>query len=257
MPLEDERDFPELNKCPDCETFFADLTCPICGKICPEEMRAGNRKRVKVKKNPRHESHETGRVRFVPWYFTTWFIILMLFIQPLVGLILTWAGYWKKKWKILATVLLVLPYVLTILFGGVMGILATVLSNSPPPVDVDMPQAEYVALCQELPAETVYREANARLGEHVKLTMKVEGIWEDALDYGSKYPLFFECSVEADGKTWVFLVHDYRQGDAVNLAVGDEITVWGQIGGNESITNSTVGTLSKPCINALYIEVQN
>ena len=33
MPLEDERDYPELNKCPDCETFFASDNCPICGRM--------------------------------------------------------------------------------------------------------------------------------------------------------------------------------------------------------------------------------
>lgn len=48
-----ERDFPELNKCPDCETFFADANRPICGKECPEEFRAGNRKPIKQKKHRR------------------------------------------------------------------------------------------------------------------------------------------------------------------------------------------------------------
>ncbi len=257
MPLEDERDFPELNKCPECETFFAEPTCPICGKLCPEEMRAGNRKRIKENKHHRSETHGSGRVRFVPWYFTTWFIILMLVVQPLIGLILTWAGYWKKKWKILATVLLILPYVLTFLLGGVAGIIISFLSHTSPPVDVDMPQAEYMALCEELPAETIYREANARLGEHVKITLTVDGIWEDEWSYEADYPIYYECSAEVEGRTWVFLIHDYRQGDPVNLTVGDTITVWGQIGGNESISNSTVGTLNKPCVNALYIEIQN
>jgi hypothetical protein len=46
----DEIDRPDLNKCPDCGCFFLQDTCPICGKLCPEEMRAGNRKPVKLKK---------------------------------------------------------------------------------------------------------------------------------------------------------------------------------------------------------------
>ena len=46
----DELDRPDLNKCPDCGCFFAQDECPLCGKPCPEEMRAGNRKAVKVKK---------------------------------------------------------------------------------------------------------------------------------------------------------------------------------------------------------------
>ena len=31
-------DHPDLNKCPDCECFFAGERCPLCGKLCPEEM---------------------------------------------------------------------------------------------------------------------------------------------------------------------------------------------------------------------------
>ena len=45
----DELDRPDLNKCPDCGCFFGQDYCPICGKLCPEEMRAGNRAAVKQK----------------------------------------------------------------------------------------------------------------------------------------------------------------------------------------------------------------
>ena len=44
---DEELDRPDLNKCPDCGCFFESLTCPICKKVCPEEMRAGNRPTVK------------------------------------------------------------------------------------------------------------------------------------------------------------------------------------------------------------------
>ena len=47
---DEELDRPDLNKCPDCDCFFASDACPLCKKICPEEMRAGNRKPVKHKK---------------------------------------------------------------------------------------------------------------------------------------------------------------------------------------------------------------
>ncbi len=30
------QDYPELNKCPDCETYFQTPCCPLCGKECPE-----------------------------------------------------------------------------------------------------------------------------------------------------------------------------------------------------------------------------
>ena len=45
-----ELDRPDLNKCPDCNCFFAGDNCPICGKVCPEHMRAGNRAPVKPQK---------------------------------------------------------------------------------------------------------------------------------------------------------------------------------------------------------------
>ena len=110
---EGPQDFPHLNKCPECETFFESLTCPLCGKVCPEEMRAGNRKPIKSKKS--HKSGWQTRPAYVPWYLSTWFIIAMCIVQPVVGLVLTWMGYWKKGWKIAVTVLLLLPY-----FSGVL-----------------------------------------------------------------------------------------------------------------------------------------
>ena len=59
------QDYPELNKCPDCETYFQTPCCPLCGKECPENMRAGNRAPGRVKRSRRRRGN--GRVRFVPW----------------------------------------------------------------------------------------------------------------------------------------------------------------------------------------------
>lgn len=122
----DAVDYPDLNKCPDCETFFAERCCPFCGKECPEEFRAGNRKKIKVKK---HRSRGNGRVQFVPWYHSTWFIIIMLFFQPLVGLILTWTGVWKTGWKVLATVLTLFSWVFGALIGFLLGMLRAWISG--------------------------------------------------------------------------------------------------------------------------------
>ena len=47
---ENELDRPDLNKCPDCKCYFAGDNCPLCGKPCPEEMKAGNRKPPKKEK---------------------------------------------------------------------------------------------------------------------------------------------------------------------------------------------------------------
>ena len=94
----DDLDRPDLNKCPDCGCYFAQLHCPLCGKECPEEMRAGNRKRKKRKKTRRGSS---GRVTFVEWYHSWWFIVLMLLWVPLGGIILLITSPHKTRLKIL------------------------------------------------------------------------------------------------------------------------------------------------------------
>ena len=258
MPLEDERDYPELNKCPDCETFFASNNCPLCGRECPESMRAGNRKRIKEKKNPTYEKHSSGRVQFVPWYYSTWFIILMLVVQPIIGLILAWTGPWKRGGKLLATVILLLPYILGGLFGIVWGLAMNILTDYTLPVNTEISQEEYVALCEELPAETVWRQADSLTEKYVTMTLTVEAVWEDEYAYYTDYayPRYFECTVTEEGETYTFLLHDFRRSAGVNLREGDVITVWGQIGGNETISNTAVGSMTHPCINILYLELQ-
>ena len=53
---DNNHDRPDLNKCPDCGCFFAQDHCPLCGKLCPEEMRAGNRKAVKPEKRKKADA---------------------------------------------------------------------------------------------------------------------------------------------------------------------------------------------------------
>lgn len=244
-----ERDFPDLNKCPDCETFFESLHCPLCGKPCPEEMRAGNRKPLKVKRQ-RYSHRGNGRVQFVPWYLSTWFIILMLFVQPIVGLILMWMGDWRKPAKIILTVLLVFPIVGTIFFGSVFSIIDEIFYQEEIPVDTSISKEEYISRCEELPAETVYREANSRIGEFVKLTVTVENVWTDNNYYDSDYKTYLECTVTEGDRVWHFLIRDFHP-DRINLTRGDVITVYGQIGGNAEIYVST-GEISAPSVNMLY-----
>ena len=76
----DMLDRPDLNKCPDCGCFFAQDNCPLCGKPCPEEMRAGNRTAPKKQKYKYDNGYRT--VQFVDWYHRWWFIVIMAFISP-------------------------------------------------------------------------------------------------------------------------------------------------------------------------------
>lgn len=247
------QDYPELNKCPDCETFFASECCPICGKECPEEMRAGNRKPIKVKKRP--ATGNNGRVVFVPWYHTTWFILLVTFFQPLIGLILAWSGYWKKHWKIVLTLLVLLVYIGGFAFAFFGELIGQRWEKDHLPVNTELTREEYVAACTVTDAEALYRNATQYVDEFICIRLTVKGIWNDENDYESNYTTYYECQTEAGGKVWTFLVRDFRQSDGFNLTVGDEITVYGQGGGNASIYNYTAGNLTAPCINMLYLEL--
>ena len=108
-----ELDRPDLNKCPDCECFFAQDVCPLCGKVCPDDMRAGNRKPPKKERRRRDKG---GRVVFVEWYHSWLAIILFtIFIAP-VGIILLFTSPHKTSHKIIFVVITVLAHIiLTIL----------------------------------------------------------------------------------------------------------------------------------------------
>lgn len=247
-----ERDFPDLNKCPDCETFFADLHCPLCGKECPEEMRAGNRPAVKPSK--RHRPSGSDRVTFVPWYLSTPFILIMLFIQPLIGLILLWLGGWRRQWKIVATTLLALLYLLPI----VMGVVAVIASTHEEyPVAVELSQAEYQARCREVEPEELYRNAASygEQGAFVRLTLTVGERLTNEEDYGSEYDTYYLCYAEVEGRTYSFLLRDWRQSNGVNFAGGDVITVWGEAAGELTLYNTAKGQIALPGVHFLYAEL--
>lgn len=97
-----ELDRPDLNKCPDCECFFAEETCPLCGKVCPEEMRAENRK--PAKKEKRRRGCSNGRVTFVEWYHSWWCIILATVFMAPLGIILMLTSPHRTLWKVIFTI---------------------------------------------------------------------------------------------------------------------------------------------------------
>ncbi len=246
------RDFPELNKCPDCETFFAEAYCPLCGKLCPEEMRAGNR--PAPKKEKRHRTGGNGRVQFVPWYHSAWFIVLMLFAMPIVGLILLWSSHWRKYWKITVTAVLIVGYLLVTV--GIPFLMMFVLggySVEQNPITIGLTEEEYQARCETVSPELLYRHVSDMKNDFVTLHGVIERI-HDVNDYEEILRYYTLTVTDTSGKEWQFLVRDCREQSAFNLAVGDEITLWGEVGGNKTIyASDTAVTL--PNVNMAYVKL--
>ena len=124
----DELDRPDLNKCPDCGCFFARDNCPLCGKVCPENMRAGNRKAVKVKKT----RGSSGRVTFINWYHTWWFILIMFFVFPVAAIVLLATSPYRRFVKI--TVVSIVAVLTVISYIGIGNIIFSIMNLWDKPV---------------------------------------------------------------------------------------------------------------------------
>lgn len=250
----EELDRPDLNKCPDCECFFAGDKCPLCGKACPEEMRAGNRKPPK-KEKPRRSS-SNGRVTFVEWYHSWWFITLAMFIMPIAGIILLATSPHKKSSKITFIIIgIVYIIISTIGIGTIIGALSNIFD---PPVNTSLSREEYVSRCEITDPEQFYREPDAYEGQYVSMTLTVKGIITDSDGFYSnkKYTTYYICR-DATGGTFEILVRNCIQSGTKNLAVGDTVTIWGEGNGNQTVYDMDYIPHTAPCINVAYIDILN
>lgn len=248
-----ETDYPELNKCPDCETFFQGERCPLCGRECPEEMRAGNRKKFKPAKPQRGGS---DRVQFVAWYYSPLFVLLMFCVMPIVGIILFYTAPYKKGVKIGVTIALVaivflVPFCLT-LYSFLNGM------KGRDPVDRTLKPEAYREVCDAgVSAEDLYRNANAMDGNLVEKEFRIVHIWENyPFGYDDSFNIFYEVTVAEDGEEWRFLIMDCRNGETevTTLRDGDAIRVWGEVVPRITVENDSLGTLTLPGIRARFIE---
>ena len=215
----DELDRPELNKCPDCECYFATEECPLCGKLCPKEMRAGNRAAVK---KPKKRSNSTGRVQFIPIYHTWWFILIAFLFSRLAGVVLFLTSPYSKKAKIITVSAVVGAYVLL----GVVTLLSTGLWEvffPKSPVNDDISRAEYVQLCESMTPEEFFRNAGQE-GKYV--TMDLEVTYINASDDMTVY----EC-YGIGGDSVVVCVVDYSLDSNKVYMAGDMIRVYGECAG--------------------------
>ncbi len=246
-------DRPDLNKCPDCGCFFADDVCPLCGKVCPEEMRAGNRKPVKQKKIRRSGGN---RVTFVEWYHSWWFIILMLFVFPIVGIALLATSPHKRSVKL---TIIVVAVVYTIVSSfGLGNIISRITNLWDKPVDTSLDRGEYIAACEVVDAESYYRAAEAYKDQYICVTLTVVEKFTDYDGYYAKekYNTYYICR-GMDGGEYEILIRDCIQDISQNFLSGDVITVYGEAAGNVTVYDMDYVTHTAPCINVAYVTREN
>lgn len=238
-------DYPNLNKCPDCETYFEGPNCPLCGKECPPQMRAGNRKPQKKRRRTRHSS---GRVRFVPWYYSTWFLIAMLIVFPLVGLILLWTSDNGRGWKVAGTAACVGVW----LFSRPLlsFVLSLLLFNDGPLQRPDLPQSAYCASCEVLDAEGYYRQPGNYPERDVTLTVTVREVF-----YDETGACVWRCVWSEGEQELLFFLVDYLEED-IHLLAGDRITVWGRTLGSVTAYDADgTRTVRLPGVAVFYLDL--
>ena len=239
----------DLNLCPDCKCYFTQDACPLCGKVCPEEMRAGNRKPVKHKKTRRRT--DSGRVTFVEWYHTWWVIALALVFMPIIGIILLITSPHKRSLKIGLIVATVL-YAIISSYGFIF--ISQISNLWERPVDTSLTREEYITACEKTDAEDYYRSVHEYREKFVSMTLVVTQKTVDGEDYGSDYTVYYLCK-STDGGNFTILIRDCVQDHPKNLLPGDVITVYGEGAGEKTLFDSlTYYTYTAPCIHVAYLE---
>ncbi len=239
----DELDRPDLNKCPDCGCYFATDDCPLCGKPCPEEMKAGNRAAVKKKK--KKSGGYSGRVQFIPWYHTWWFIAIMLWWMFPIGVVLFFTSPYSKKAKIIITAA---AAVAVVAFYGGMYLLMNGLLDEPL-VNDNISRAEYVSLCESMSAEDLHRYYETDRYIAMELTVESKIIDKATGD------TYYRCNDREGGTLSVYLLDCRLEGDGQFLP-GDMIRVWGESGGMGYIYAENGSTHPElPCLYMAYAEL--
>lgn len=244
-------DRPDLNKCPECGCYFELDDCPLCGKPCPEHMRAGNRPTEKKKK--RKTVNGSNRVVFIEWYHSWWFIAIMLFFFPLIGIILL-ATSPHKGWKkgIFITLAILYGIASTVGFGG---ILSRITGLWDKPVDTSMTREEYVAVCEDISTEELYRTPDRYEDAYVCITLKVV---TKAVGVDGQFDLrdvYYLCE-DAEGSTYRVILRDCLIEGKENFISGDVITVYGEVDEECDAWDSSYTEWTGPCVNMAYAVVQ-
>ena len=247
---DDGMDRDDLNKCPDCGCFFASDNCPLCGKECPEHMRAGKRPAVKHKKGGRGD----GYVLLLPWYYRWWFITLALLIFPLIGLVLLISSPLERRKKILAVVIAALYTLITSL--GVGNIISRLSELWDEPVDTSLSQEEYIERCDEISLLQFYRNADEYEDTFVCLRVKiVERVTFIDKYYNEKDYAGYLCRAE-DGSEFTVILRDCLQSGKQRFVPGDILTVYGEGAGEREVLDGEYTPITAPCLNMAYAVIE-
>ena len=247
-----ELDRPDLNKCPDCGCFFAQDNCPLCGKPCPTEMRAGNRPAVKQKRQRRGSG--SGRVTFIEWYHSWWFIALAMLIFPIVGIVLLITSPYEKRKKIIF--ITIAAIYLAVSFIGIGNILSNLFGLWEKPVDTSLSKTEYVAKCEDVDAEQLFRSPKAYENKFLCITLEVycEATYYDRFNNEAK-DKYYVCR-STKNPTFTVIIRDCLVDGSTNLARGDLIKVYGEGGGEcTAYDNFEYCPYNGPLVNMAYIEI--
>lgn len=242
-----ELDRGDLNKCPDCNCFFAETHCPMCGKECPEEMRAGNRPAVK----PQRRRATTSTGAFISWYHSWWFMALMTLLFPIVGIILLITSP-HIKWKKILFVSLAVVYMFSSFFGA--GTLLTDLQEIwDPPVDSTITKEEYIARCAEISPEQFYRAADGYKDKFVSMTVQITEKVTCVNDYYNDEDFDCYLCVAEDNYDFRLILRDCLLDDNQRFIPGDVITIYGEGAGVREVYDKDYYYTSAPCLNMAYV----
>lgn len=250
---DEELDRPDLNKCPDCNCFFAGETCPLCGKVCPENMRAGNRAPVKHKK--RKKSSDSGRVTFIEWYHSWWFIAIMIFFFPIVGAILLATSPYKRSRKILFIVIAVVYMIISTI--GIGNIISQISDIWNAPVNDSLSKEEYVSKCIPVTPEDICRSSDGYEDKFVSVKLRIvkKVTYQDKF-YNSKDYVCYLCESE-NGSEYKIVLRDCLLENEQRFIAGDVITVYGEGAGECIAYDHEYTEYSAPCLNMAYVALND
>ena len=252
---DDEMDRPDLNKCPDCGCFFASDNCPLCGKPCPEAFRAGNRTVVKQKKQYWRASSRGPA--FVDWYHQWWFIILMLFMFPLVGIVLLLTSPHKRSLKITFCSILAVLFIGGVVVLGNLDRWIWMAEHDDPAVNTSLSRQDYIAACEQVEPQNYYRLAGQYEGRFVTMTLTVvDRVTDvDAYYYENENINCYRCRDTAGGE-YTVIIRDCIMDTPQNFIAGDVITIYGEGAGDVMAYDNQGYDVTAPGINVAYVVLQ-